>query len=147
MNGQREEAPQRSWLWPALSIAVGAIFIYAGALKAWDPLHFFNDIQNYRILSYPLAIRLAFYLPWLEILCGVALIVGWMRSGAVAILSALMLIFIAATVAAKARGINIDCGCFGSASKGLGFTSHMLIDFALLAALIALWFRPVRSND
>ena len=147
MNAPRAEAAQRSWLWPVLSIAVGAVFIYAGVLKAWDPVHFTSDIENYRILTYPLAVRLAFYLPWLEILCGLALIAGWLRSGAVAILSGLMLVFIGATIAAKARGINIDCGCFGSASKGLSFTSHMLIDLAILGALVVLWFRSSTAQS
>jgi putative oxidoreductase len=142
MNAPRAEGSNPAWFWPVLSIAVGAVFIYAGVLKAWNPIRFTDDIQNYRILSYPFAVRLAFYLPWLEILCGAALIAGRLRSGATAILSALMLVFVGATIAAKARGINIDCGCFGGASKGMTFAQHMLIDLAILGALGALWFRP-----
>lgn len=138
-------AARPSWFWPILGAVVGAVFIYAGVLKALDPLHFAIDIQNFRILPWPLAVRLAFYLPWLEILCGLALIVGWLRSGAVTILGLLMLIFLGATVAAKARGIDLACGCFGSASKNLSFTSHLLIDLAILVGLITLWFRPRRA--
>lgn len=151
MNVQRGSVAARSLLWPALSIIVGAVFIYAGVLKAWDPFAFAKDIDHFRILSYPLGMRVAFYLPWLEILCGLALIVGRLRSGAIAILGGLMVVFTIATIAAKARGIDLDCGCFGSVGKGLGFTAHLLIDFALLAALLALWIghakaSPVRSD-
>ena len=53
-----------------------------------DPMRFANDIENYRLLSWPIGMRFAIYLPWLEIFCGLALIVGWLRSGAVAILTA-----------------------------------------------------------
>lgn len=123
-----------------LAFAIGAVFIYAGVLKAWDPIVFASDIRNFHILSWPLGVRLAFYLPWLEILCGLALITGWLRKGAVGILTGLMVIFIVATVAARIRGIDLSCGCFGSAAKNLPFSWHLIIDFALLAGLLGLWF-------
>ncbi|MDQ6764516.1 MAG: DoxX family membrane protein [Verrucomicrobiota bacterium] len=145
MQGQ-ERATPRPIFWWAIAVVIGGIFIYAGATKIWDPMAFANDISNYRILSWPLGIRLAFYLPWLEILCGLALIFGRLRAGAVAILLALTLVFIAASIVARARGIDLNCGCFGSAGKGLGFTAHLLIDFAILAALVALTFSPLTSR-
>ncbi len=144
MNAQGDHGSSRSLLWSVLALAVGGVFVYAGALKAWDPVRFARDIQNFHILPWSIAIRVAFYLPWLEIVTGLALITGFLRTGALAILSALMLIFIGATIAAHARGINLDCGCFGSVSKGLSFTSHMLIDLAILGTLIALWILPAR---
>ncbi len=146
MNVQRPPVREtRSPLALVLGIIVGAVFIYAGALKIVDPVKFATDIANFHVLPWWLGVRVAFYLPWLEVICGLALIVGWLRSGAVGILTALTVIFIAATVAAKVRGINLDCGCFGSATKNLSFAWHMVIDFALLAALLALGFWPRRS--
>ena len=145
MNVQRG-AVRQSLVWPALAIVIGAIFVYAGATKVWNPLGFANDISHYRILSWPLGIRLAFYLPWLEILCGLALVFGRLRAGGTAILLALTAIFIAASIIARARGIDINCGCFGSVGKGLGFTWHLAIDFALLAGLLALCFSPLVSR-
>ncbi len=129
-----------------VALLIGLVFIYAGGLKASDPIKFASDIQNFHILSWPLGIRLAFYLPWLEIICGLALITGWLRKGGVGILTALMLVFIIATVAARMRGIDLDCGCFGKAAKNLPFVWHLVIDFALLVGLLGLWFsflRPV----
>ncbi len=136
----------RSWVQIALALIAGGAFIYAGALKIVDPLKFANDILNFRIVPWSIGIRVAFYLPWLEVICGLAVIIGWLRSGAVGILTALMVVFIGATIAAQARGINLDCGCFGSATKNLSFASHLAIDFALLGALLALWFWPARRR-
>ena len=131
---------------PVLGAVIGALFIYAGALKAWDPVKFAADIQNFRILPWPIGVRLAFYLPWVEIVAGLALLIGWMRSGAVAILTGLTLVFIAATISAQARGIDLECGCFGAASKNLSFTSHMAILVGLLVGLLVIWFlNPARS--
>lgn len=144
MNVDRDASLSRSVIWTILAVLVGGVFLYAGVLKARDPVQFTGDIQNFHILPYGVAVRLAFYLPWLEIICGLALIFGRLRYGALAILTGLTVVFIGATIAAKARGIDVDCGCFGSVSKGLSFTSHLLIDLAILAGLIALWILPPR---
>jgi hypothetical protein len=73
------------------------------------------------------------------------LIVRRFYSGALALLLALLLVFIGASFAAKARGIDITCGCFGHVSDQLSFTWHMVLDLAILAAVVALWL--TRSND
>lgn len=125
--------------WRIVEFIVGGIFIYAGVVKAMEPLVFAYDIENHRAIPWTIGVRLAFYLPWLEILCGLALIFRRLYSGAVSILLGLMVIFIGATIAAKIRGIDITCGCFGHASKNLTFTWHLALDFAILAALVVLW--------
>jgi putative oxidoreductase len=117
---------------------VGGIFIYAGVIKALDPIGFASDIDNYKILPWTISVRLAFYLPWLEIFCGLALIARRLYLGGLSILTALASIFISATIAAKIRGLDITCGCFGHASKNWSFTAHITLDLSLLAALIAL---------
>ncbi|MGI8482431.1 MAG: MauE/DoxX family redox-associated membrane protein [Chthoniobacterales bacterium] len=129
------------WIWRIAAILIGCLFIYAGALKAWNPARFASDIENYHVVVWPIGVRLAFYLPWLEILCGTALVVRRFYSGAVFILAGLMLIFIGATLSAKGRGIDISCGCFGPVSDQMSFAWHMILDFAILGALIALWIR------
>jgi hypothetical protein len=117
---------------------VGGIFIYAGVIKALNPIRFASDIDNYQILRWTVGVRLAFYLPWLEILCGLALIARRLYLGGLSILTALTSIFIVATIAAKIRGLDITCGCFGHASKNWSFTAHIALDLSVLVALIAL---------
>ena len=134
------DLPSRNILWRIVALIVGGIFIYAGVIKAMDPVGFANDIDNYKILPWPLTVRLAFYLPWLEILCGLAVILDLLYRGGLLILTMLISIFIIASVIAKARGLDITCGCFGHASKYLSFFGHLALDFVLLAVLGALWF-------
>jgi putative oxidoreductase len=128
-------------IWRILDLIVGGIFVYAGALKILDPIQFANDIDNYKTLPWFVSVRLAFYLPWLEMLCGLALIFRFLYRGGLSILSALTLIFIGATVAAKARGLDITCGCFGHASRHWNFWQHMTVDLAILALLVAALIR------
>ena len=134
------DLPSRNILWRIVGLIIGGIFIYAGVIKAMDPVGFANDIDNYKILPWPLTVRLAFYLPWLEILCGLAVILGLLYRGGLLILTMLISIFIIASVIAKARGLDITCGCFGHASKYVSFFGHLALNFVLLALLVALWF-------
>lgn len=127
-------------LWRILDFVVAGIFIYAGALKAFDPVQFANDIDNYKILPWPVSVALAFYLPWLEIICGLGLVFRFLYRGALSILSVSIVVFTLATIAAKVRGLDITCGCFGHASQHWSFPSHLATNLAILAALLALGF-------
>ena len=122
-----------------VDLIVAGVFIYAGAIKALDPVQFASDIDNYKILPWPISVALAFYLPWLEIFCGFALVVRLLYRGALSILTTLILTFTLVTIAAKVRGLDITCGCFGHASQNWSFPSHLATNLAILAALVVLW--------
>ncbi|MCA1657806.1 MAG: hypothetical protein LC627_00735, partial [Verrucomicrobiaceae bacterium] len=111
-------------------------------VKVLDPVAFAGDIENYKTVPWPIGVRLAFYLPWLEILCGLALITRCLYRGGVFILTVLMSVFIIATIVAKGRGLDISCGCFGHATQSLSFAWHLALDFLLLGGLLFLWRRP-----
>ena len=125
-------------VWRIFAVISGGIFVYAGVLKAIDPAQFAIDIDNYKTLPWFVSVRLAFYLPWLEIFCGLALVFRFLYRGGLLILSALILIFIGATVAARARGLDITCGCFGHASQHWSFPQHLAFDLAIFITLAAL---------
>jgi putative oxidoreductase len=128
----------RQFVWRIVDFIVAGIFIYAGVLKVLDPVQFANDIDNYKILPWPISVALAFYLPWLEIFCGLGLVFRFLYRGALSILTASIVVFTLATIAAKVRGLDITCGCFGHASKNWSFTAHLALDLILLAAVIFL---------
>ena len=127
------------FVWRIVDVVVGGVFVYAGALKVLDPIQFGLDIDNYKSLPWFVSVRLAFYLPWLEILCGLAVIFHVLYRGGLSILSALTLIFIGATIAAKTRGLDITCGCFGHASQHWSLPAHLATNLTILAALVLLW--------
>jgi len=135
------QIPKVKFVWRIADVIVGGMFIYAGAIKALDPVRFARDIDNYKILPWTIAAGLAFYLPWLEIFCGVALIARRLYLGGLWALIALVCVFTVATIAAKVRGLDITCGCFGHASKDWSFSAHILLDLAILGALLALYFK------
>ena len=124
--------------WRILDLIVGGIFVYAGVLKVLDPVQFGLDIDNYKTLPWFMSVRLAFYLPWLEIFCGLALISRFLYRGGLSILTTLIFVFIGATIAARVRGLDITCGCFGHASEHWSFPRHMAVDLSILVALAVL---------
>jgi putative oxidoreductase len=133
----------KSFVWRILDFIIAAIFIYAGVLKALDPVQLAHDIDHYKTLPWAVGVGLAFYLPWLEIFCGLALIFRLLYRGALAILTALVVVFLVATIAAKVRGLDITCGCFGHASQNWSFPTHLALDLAILVALAALCYCSV----
>ena len=121
---------------PVLRLLAGGLFVIPGVLKAADPGAFLKAVENYRILPHALAVGTAFYLPWLEIVCGTGVISRRLRAGALGLLILLMLVFMVALVSAWSRGLNIDCGCFGSDGDGPAHYGRALTrDVFILAVL------------
>src|SRR5438445_6554788 len=140
------EEEQMKYAWRVVDLIVGGIFVYAGVSKVLDPAQFANDIDNYKTLPWFVSVRLAFYLPWLEIFCGLAVISRFLYRGGLSILTGLIAVFIGATVAAKMRGLDITCGCFGHASKNWNFSTHLVLDLAIFVAILALLFEIGRAS-
>jgi putative oxidoreductase len=125
--------------WP-----LGGLFLWAGIIKVGDPSGFAELISGYQLGTYPLVLALAFYLPFLEIVCGAALMLNRAYAGALRILRMLMLIFIAALVCAWVRGLDIQCGCFGM-SDGMTHYPWWLARDLLLLGGISLLIRQQRD--
>ena len=134
------------FLWRILDFVLAGIFIYAGVLKAIDPVQFASDIDNYKLLPWPISVAIAFYLPWLEIFCALGLVFRFLYRGALSILSVSIVVFTLATIAAKVRGLDITCGCFGHASQHWSFPSHLATNLAILTGLLVLLFKATSRN-
>lgn len=100
-----------------LRLAVGGVFIWAGALKAWDPASFAEAIDRYRMFPYAISAVLALYLPWLELVAGSALLVRMADLPALLTLMSLTVAFTAAVLGAYVRGLDLTCGCFGATDR------------------------------
>jgi uncharacterized membrane protein YphA (DoxX/SURF4 family) len=102
------------WLSTVGRIVLGAVFVAAGASKVTDLANSVRSVRAYRLLPEWAAPAVGAGLPFLEIALGVLLIVGLgVRIGAI-VAAALLVVFVAGIVSAAARGLRIDCGCFGN---------------------------------
>jgi putative oxidoreductase len=158
---------QRSYiLWRILDFVLAGVFIFAGLSKMFDldllladlthlrfgdalvhfqklsvasPVEFASGIDNFKLVPWPVSVALAFYLPWLEIFCALGLTFRLLYRGALTLLIILIVVFTLAITAAKVRGLDITCGCFGHASQNWSFPSHLATNLAILAGLVVLW--------
>ncbi len=121
--------------WTLLRWILGGIFLSAGVIKAWDPGRFFMDISNYQILPTTASMALAWYLPWIEIMCGLCFFCKRFFMGATWILVGLMVIFVAALCVSWMRGLDLQCGCFGVSSGGSNYPIWLMRDLLILAGL------------
>ena len=94
-------------------LGLAAVFLVSGVLKAIDPDGTYVAVRAYDVLPKAGVAVVAVVLPWLEIALGLLLLAG-IATRAVAVASAgLLLLFVAGVTQAWARGLSIDCGCFG----------------------------------
>jgi len=130
-------------------LALAAVFIYAGATKAQDIAGFAGQIANYKIFPYAWNFLVASILPYLELLCGMLLLLNKRVRPAVLVLFVLNLIFILALTSAIIRGFAIDCGCFKPNSDNpTSPLAALLRDLGLWVLMISTWaFRCAQQPE
>jgi uncharacterized membrane protein YphA (DoxX/SURF4 family) len=106
------------WLTVRAQIALGAVFVAAALPKLADPPGFAEAVWNYQLAPAWLIHPAALVLPWLELLCGLALCLGRWTRAAAGWAAALLLVFMAALTVNLARHHPVDCGCFRTQSSG-----------------------------
>ena len=118
---------------------LAVVFLWAGLAKGADRQGFVVAVDAYRVLPRGLVIPVAAVLPWLEVSLGAFLALGVFVRFAGAVSAGLVLLFLGVLLQAKARGLAIDCGCFGGGGPGTGVTwLDIGRDIPLLAAALHL---------
>ena len=77
---------------------------------------------------------------------GLAVLTGWLRSGGLLLLNASLVIFAVALVSAWVRGLDVECGCFGSGRGATAIRDALLRDAVLLALGLWLWWQHCRRR-
>jgi uncharacterized membrane protein YphA (DoxX/SURF4 family) len=126
------------WMVGLCRIGVGVVFVAAALAKIGEPSAFATQIHNFRLAPVALEHLVAVLLPWVELLAGLALVLHVRaRSGAWLALG-MMMFFTVAVALAVARGLDFECGCFGTADGTHVGTRKLLENLVLTgAALIA----------
>ena len=101
------------WFGLAARLILGGVLFLAGFLKIDEPDKSQMAVRAYEMLPISIANLLGLILPPIEIVIGALLILGALTRVMAALGGFTMVIFIIAIAQAWARGLNIDCGCFG----------------------------------
>ena len=105
---------ENRWFLLTVRIVLGVIFLYAGVTKIANPLAFADSVATFKLLPPQLLNVVALSLPPLEVLLGLMLVAGVQVRAASLGLVMLSIVFGIALGQALARGLVVDCGCFGS---------------------------------
>jgi uncharacterized membrane protein YphA (DoxX/SURF4 family) len=142
------------WLTIRVQLALGAIFIIAAIPKIADPPSFAHMIYNYRLVPASLINLSALVMPWVELLAGLALILGVWRAAARNVIGILLAVFIIAISINLVRDNAIDCGCFNVADRGktheqriFDMKVDVVRDLGMLLMVAQLWWAGKRERD
>ncbi|HPZ68832.1 MAG TPA: MauE/DoxX family redox-associated membrane protein [Dermatophilaceae bacterium] len=96
-----------------LRLVLGGVILVAGALKVTNLGQSALAVRAYQLLPYDLAGYVGYALPIIEIVIGLLLVLGLFTRISALLGALLMLAFVIGIASAWARGLSIDCGCFG----------------------------------
>lgn len=102
-----------TWVGLVARLVLGGALLVAGGLKVGSPLVAARAAQAYQILPFDVAGYVGMTLPVVELVLGLLLVLGLYTRLAAIGGTLLMVTFVAAIASAWARGLTIDCGCFG----------------------------------
>lgn len=126
-----------AWVGLIARLVTGGVWVVAGALKVTEPAASINAVRAYELLPGTLVEPIGLALPALELVVGLALIAGAFTRGAALVSGLLFVAFIIGIASVWARGMEIDCGCFGGGGAEEGAASSYPWEIARDAALLA----------
>jgi len=140
--------PYYRWAYLAVAVVLGGLFVYASSGKLVDPRPFVTIIWNYRLLPAGPVNLVAIFLPWLELLVGIGLIVGLARRAAAAWATVMLATFTIALLVNAVRGLDVACGCFSTSSEDTSNAWLLVLrDLPMLVAAAWLWLFPPRGAE
>ena len=134
------------WLTLLARLGLGVVLLLAGYLKAIHPQKSAMAVRAYELLPVSVANLFGYILPWFEIGVGALLILGVAVKISALLGGVTMVIFIFAIAQAWARGLSIDCGCFGGGGAvdpdQTKYLEEILRDFGLTLMAFYLYRFP-----
>jgi hypothetical protein len=142
----------KRWLLFAGRVGIAALFLYAGYEKVREPwLQFAISVDSFKVVPESWLKPIAQILPWFEIFLGVWLLLPRVVARyATVIATGMLTFFLSIGIRAYAKGLTVDCGCFGAGHSGAidatWFAEHgAMVALALAVMLFEFW--PARKAN
>jgi putative oxidoreductase len=105
----------RRGVWRICQIAIGLLFCTSALAKIGDLQTFALQVQHFRLAPLWSTNLLAMTIPWIELMVGLSLLLGVRPRSGAWMAAAMLVAFTLAVALAMARGLDFECGCFGTA--------------------------------
>jgi uncharacterized membrane protein YphA (DoxX/SURF4 family) len=134
-----EQTLKSGYLSLILRLFLGTLFIYSAMTKIPYPAEFAEGVAAYRLFPYWSINFLALFIPWLELICGLFIIIGLTTRAAVSVIGVLLIAFSIAISINVIRRATISCGCFDTVGSPIGW-GEVWRDIGLLFLAIQIFF-------
>lgn len=136
----------RDWVGLVARLTVGGVLLIAGLLKVVDVTGMQVALNAYELFPFPVVSVLSYVIPWTEVIVGVLLVLGLFTRVSAIVSGLLFAAFIVGIAQAWARGLTLDCGCFGGGGEidasETQYPQEIARDIGLLALAGWLSIRP-----
>jgi uncharacterized membrane protein YphA (DoxX/SURF4 family) len=127
LSNLRQSIFNNSWIELAARWILGLTFIYASLHKILSPADFAKIVYGYNLFPEIFINLIAIIIPFLELVTGLALIIGFYPRSAAIVINGLLLAFIAVLTINLIRGHEFDCGCFSARQSGYSSSPKVTI--------------------
>jgi uncharacterized membrane protein YphA (DoxX/SURF4 family) len=128
----------KEWFGLAARLVTGGVWVVAGALKLPDPAASVRAVRAYDLLPEVVVPTVGHALPLVEVVVGVLLLLGLLTRPAAVVSVLLYAAFVVGIASAWARGLEIECGCFGGGGRSEGASAQYPWDLARDGGLLLL---------
>lgn len=136
----------KDWIGTLARVVMGLVWLVAGDLKFADPAGTVRAVRAYRLLPEAVVPTFGHLLPIAEMLIGLLLLAGLLTRVAGLVSALLLIAFVIGIASAWARGLEIQCGCFGGGgykeNAGPGYARDIARDIGLVLVSAWLVWRP-----
>jgi uncharacterized membrane protein YphA (DoxX/SURF4 family) len=123
-------------------VVIGVLFLLSALAKLGDIKSFALQVHNFRILPIAAENLVAITLPWIELMAGLALVLGVRARSGGLVATTMVAVFTVAVISAVARGLDFECGCFGTADSTHVGATKIAQNFGMLAVACVAAVRP-----
>jgi hypothetical protein len=137
------DGPLAWWIHRLIGLMLGFVLVRSALAHLANPYFFLSSVYDYQLAGLHVGEAVALFLPHLEIVVGVCLIIGVWRHASMSLAAAMFCLFLIVQATAWLRGLSISCGCFGaSGSEQISAGTLAYVGILAVAALgSALAFR------
>ncbi|WP_249423771.1 DoxX family protein [Nocardioides coralli] len=128
----------KDWVGLLARLVTGVVWIVAGALKLPDPASSVRAVRAYELLPEAVVPAVGHLLPVVEVVLGACLVLGLLTRPMAALSALLFAAFVVGIASAWARGLEIECGCFGGGGQREGASAEYPAEIARDLGLVLL---------